>query len=84
MQNLEAELTQVTLSGEKDKWSYTWGSTKFSSSRIYKESMDHPMVHPAFKWIWASPYQHKHKVFLASAQGQGKYQECLKKEEYCH
>jgi len=22
------------------------------------------MVHPAFKWIWASPYQHKHKVFF--------------------
>nr|AWA45159.1 hypothetical protein SO104I06_000011 [Saccharum officinarum] len=28
MQNLEADLAQIALSEEKDKWSYTWGSTK--------------------------------------------------------
>jgi hypothetical protein len=62
MQNLEADLAQIALSEEKDKWSYTWGSTKFSSARIYKELMEHPVVHPAFKWLWAKPCQPKHKV----------------------
>jgi hypothetical protein len=64
MQNLEAYLAQVALSEERGKWSYTWGSTKFSSARIYKELMDHPVVHPAFKWIWTNPCQSKHKVFF--------------------
>lgn len=41
-----------------------WGSDKFSSSRIYKELMDHPVVHQAFKWVWANPCQPKHKVFF--------------------
>ena len=26
--------------------------------------MDHPVVHPVFNWIWASPCQPKHKVFF--------------------
>ena len=40
------------------------GLTSFSSSRIYKELMDHPVVDHAYKWIWKCPCQPKHKVFF--------------------
>lgn len=65
MQNLViASLSTIVLSEDKDNWSYTWGSRLFSSSRIYITLIEHPVVHPAFQWIWKSPYQPKHKVFF--------------------
>lgn len=57
-------MEHMTLSEGRDKWSYIWGSTSFSSSRIYKELMDHPLVDQAYKWIWDCPCQPKHKVFF--------------------
>lgn len=68
MQAFEVDLAQVTLSTERDKWYYTgnFNSNSFSSSRIYKRLMEHPVVHPVFKWIWSNPCQPKHKVFFFS------------------
>lgn len=71
MQNLETKLAQITLSVGKDKWSCIGGSSNFSSSKIYRELMEHPMVHSAFKWIWASPCQPKHKVFFGCCSRTG-------------
>ena len=43
----------------------------------------HAVVHPAFKRIWKSSCQSKHKVFqLADAKRQIKHQRALKKEKY--
>lgn len=64
MQDLQSNLLTINLSDGKDKWSYTWGSHLFSSSRVYKALVDHPVTHPAFKWIWKCPCQPKHKVFF--------------------
>jgi hypothetical protein len=55
MQNLEGSIEHLPLSAEKDIWGYIWGSTNFSSSRIYKQLTHHPVAHPAFTWIWANP-----------------------------
>lgn len=63
MQLMSDNLNDFTLSQNKDKWNYSWGSV-FSSSKMYKALMDHPVVHPAFKWIWKCPCQPKHKVFF--------------------
>jgi hypothetical protein len=51
MQNLQANLESISLSDGKDKWSYTWGSHIFSSSKVYKTLVDHPATHLAFRWI---------------------------------
>jgi hypothetical protein len=64
MQNLEGSIEHLPLSAEKDIWGYIWGSTNFSSSRIYKQLTHHPVAHPAFTWIWTNPCQPKHKVFF--------------------
>lgn len=64
MQNLQADIAQCTLTEHNDKWGYIWGTANFSSARIYKELMDHPVVHPAFRWLWENSCQPKHKVFF--------------------
>lgn len=63
-QELTHGLEQMVLSEDINKWSYVWGSTSFSSTRIYKELVDHPVVDQAFRWLWRCPCQPKHKVFL--------------------
>lgn len=38
MQTLEADIAQLALSTERDKWYYSGNSNTFSSSRIYKKN----------------------------------------------
>jgi hypothetical protein len=64
MHLLQSRLHHINLSDGKDRWIYTWGSNQFSSSRMYKELVEHPVPHPAFKWFWKCPCQPKHKVFF--------------------
>jgi hypothetical protein len=47
-----------------DQWIYTWGNSNFSASKAYKALVGHRSIHPAFKWIWSSKCQMKHKFFF--------------------
>lgn len=47
-----------------DSWSYIWGRQEFSCAKAYKQLSGSAWVHPAFRWIWKSSCQHKHKVFF--------------------
>ena len=49
---------------DKDVWVYPWGSSIFSSHKVYKSLVGHSVVHPTYKWLWKSNCQPKHKVFF--------------------
>jgi hypothetical protein len=49
---------------EKDVWGYIWGSVFFSASKAYKQMSGHLPIHAAFKWLWKSSCQNKHRVFF--------------------
>jgi hypothetical protein len=57
-------LSGLPVSTENDVWTYIWGSPFFSSSKVYIHLTGHRIIHPAFKWLWKSACQNKHKVFF--------------------
>jgi hypothetical protein len=61
---LSIYLQALEINGDKDAWSYIWGSKNYSSAKAYKHLIGSQPVHPAFIWIWRSACQMKHKVFF--------------------
>jgi hypothetical protein len=61
---LELTVNDFQPSNLNDTWSYIWGRQEFSCKMAYKQLAGSAWVHPAFKWIWKSSCQHKHKVFF--------------------
>jgi hypothetical protein len=57
-------LQSLPENDQNDKWSYIWGSGSYSVSKAYNHLMGQEYVHHAFKWIWRSRCQMKHKVFF--------------------
>jgi hypothetical protein len=47
-----------------DIWSYTWGSSRFSSKKAYGALIGHTESSPLFKWLWGSDNLGKHKFFF--------------------
>lgn len=47
-----------------NQWVFSWGTSTFSSSKVYKALIGPRPVHPTFKWIWQSKCQMTHKVFF--------------------
>ena len=64
MQELQVELSDLTLDNVNDSWTYIWGSSHFSSSKAYKILTGHSQIDPIFKWLWKTSCQSKHKVFF--------------------
>ena len=62
------ELAQLLVSlpntVESDSWSYILGDHFFSTSKAYTHLTGHRHTHPAFRWLWKSACQNKHKVFF--------------------
>jgi hypothetical protein len=56
-------LQALEINGDNDSWSYIWGNGNYSSAKAYKPLTGSQLVHPAFKWLWRSACQMKHKVF---------------------
>lgn len=54
-----------TILGEliNDAWTYSGGSTKFRPIVAFRKMLGHNEVDLAFKWLWKSYCQLKHKVF---------------------
>ena len=61
---LHQELNEITLNEELDVWAYIWNAETFSVNKAYKQLSGFSHPHPAFKWIWKSACQNKHKVFF--------------------
>jgi hypothetical protein len=59
--DLILQLIQVT--SDNDQWKYIWGNGHFSVKMSYNHLIGSSLVHPAFRWLWGSSYQPKHKVF---------------------
>ena len=57
------DLNELQGTNDKDFWTYIWGSHHFSSSKVYKQLTGHRVIHKAFKWLWKTSCQNKHKVF---------------------
>ena len=64
LQDLCLNARQRIQEGEKDQWSYIWGSASFSTSKAYKVMIGSQPVLPHFSLIWNSSCQAKHKVFF--------------------
>ena len=62
--SLAQELSTLQESSDPDIWSYIWGPPYFSSSKAYKHLTGHRVTHVAFKRLWKSACQNKHKVFF--------------------
>lgn len=60
--NLQQTMGSINLENVDDIWTYTGGSTKFSSAKTYRKLIGHHQNDPAYKWIWKSSCQPKHKV----------------------
>lgn len=46
-----------------DTWNYSWGPSRFSSSKAYNILIGHTEASPLFTWLWASSNLGKHKFF---------------------
>ena len=60
---LSSDIQILTLTEEPDVWTCIWQSGSYSVSKAYRHLSGHAVVHPAFKRIWKSSYQSKHKIF---------------------
>ena len=54
----------VINEGINDVWTYSGGASKFKSAVAYRKLLGHQEIDPAFKWLWKSSCQPKHKVFF--------------------
>lgn len=63
LQSIADILDSVHPSIDSDRWGYIWGPS-FLPSKAYKHLMGHCDVLPAFRWLWKSCCQNKHKVFF--------------------
>ena len=47
-----------------DAWSYSWGSTRYSSKKANKILIGTTAASPLFRWLWASSNLGNHKFFF--------------------
>lgn len=64
LQEMEGLLNDLQLNDSSDIWQHMGQSCKFSCSTVYKHLSGHQPTHPAFRWLWKSSCQPKHKVFF--------------------
>ena len=57
-------MQSLPLNDGDDKWLYSWGSSNFASTKVYKILVHHEDIHIIYKWIWKSHCQPKHRVFF--------------------
>jgi hypothetical protein len=59
------EVLQVQSFDEenKDVWSYQWGSTTYSSKKLYNLAFQNMPAHPIFTWLWKSNCTPRVKFF---------------------
>lgn len=48
----------------KDTWHYSWGSSKYSSKKVYGILVGSSPASPLFNWLWASSNLGNHKFFF--------------------
>lgn len=63
-QLLVALIQDIHLQQANDIWSYTWGTSIFSSRKVYSHFIGNRHPHIAYKWIRNSSCQNKRKIFF--------------------
>jgi hypothetical protein len=61
---LEILVQSIEDHNDKDKWKYIWDNDQYTSARAYRHLIGTQQTHPAYRWLWASYCQPKHKVFF--------------------
>lgn len=62
--DLAIDINSLPASSECDHWTYIWDFSHFSTAKAYKHLIGQMPTHPAFRWLWKSACQNKHKVFF--------------------
>lgn len=44
-------MQSLPLNDGDEKWLYSWGSSNFASTKVYKILVDHEDIHIIYKWI---------------------------------
>jgi hypothetical protein len=60
---LEILLQSLQVNHNSDQWKYIWGNGNFTVKKAYNHLIGSTHTHPAFRWLWGSSCQPKHKVF---------------------
>ena len=60
---LAEDIENLHVTTKHDLWTYIWGTPYFTSGKAYLHLTDHIPTNAAFKWLWNSVVQCKHKVF---------------------
>lgn len=64
MEMLSAVLSTQSFDAQSaDVWTYQWGSSKYSSKKLYKLAFNNMPAHPIFKWLWKSKCTSRIKFF---------------------
>lgn len=61
---IEGILNNLQLNNMNDIWRHMGQSGQYSCSTVYKHLSGHSPTNPAFRWLWNSSCQPKHKVFF--------------------
>jgi hypothetical protein len=56
--------TNIVQGGDKDSWSYIWGTGQFSTKKAYNIMIEVRHTPEIFSWIWKSSCQAKNKFFF--------------------
>lgn len=65
LSNLSSEIENLQLNPDReDSWLFTWGTSIFSSTKVYKILRGTHQASPLFKWLWAAGNLGKHKFFF--------------------
>jgi hypothetical protein len=63
-ETLSHEFQKISLTQDKDIWTYIWGSSSLSVQKAYQALTDSLPTHPALKLLWKTKCQPKHRVFF--------------------
>jgi hypothetical protein len=62
---LEIFMQSINEQNDRDRWRYIRGNGNYSSSKAYRHLTRSQQIHPAYRWLWVSSCQSKHKVFYS-------------------
>lgn len=63
--NIQQKMENAVITeAVNDVWSYSRGAPRFKSAVAYRKLLGHQYVDHAFRWLWKSSCQPKHKVFF--------------------
>jgi hypothetical protein len=63
IRELQTATTHIELTHASDSWTYSWGTTNYTSSQFYKFRFRNIVAHITYSWLWKSKCTPKMKLF---------------------